>query len=36
MQFAIGSYVFAIFVFAGLLITGRLFYGKKSTKRSPF
>jgi len=29
MQFALSSYVFAIFVFAGLLITGRLFYGKK-------
>lgn len=26
MQFAISSYVFAIFVFAALLITGRLFY----------
>ena len=29
MQFALSSYVFAIFVFVGLLITGRLFYGKK-------
>jgi len=29
MQLALSSYVFAIFVFAGLLITGRLFYGKK-------
>ncbi len=26
MQFALSSFVFAIFVFAGLLITGRLFY----------
>ncbi|SHF68761.1 hypothetical protein SAMN05444274_107189 [Mariniphaga anaerophila] len=28
MQLAISSLVFAIFVFAGLLITGRIFYGK--------
>ena len=28
MQFALSSYIFAIFVFAGLLIMGRLFYGK--------
>ena len=28
MQFALSSYVFAIFVFAGLLITGRFFYKK--------
>jgi len=29
MQFALSSFVFAIFVFASLLITGRLFYIKK-------
>ncbi|MCG6186669.1 YeeE/YedE thiosulfate transporter family protein [Maribellus maritimus] len=28
MQLAISSLVFAVFVFAGLLITGRVFYGK--------
>jgi uncharacterized membrane protein YedE/YeeE len=28
MQLAISSLVFAVFVFAGLLITGRIFYGK--------
>jgi hypothetical protein len=28
MQLAVSSMVFAIFVFAGLLITGRLFYKK--------
>ena len=28
MQLALSSYVFAIFVFASLLVTGRLFYGK--------
>jgi uncharacterized protein len=30
MQLSISSLVFAVFVFTGLLITGRLFYGKKS------
>jgi hypothetical protein len=29
MQLAVSSMVFAIFVFAGLLITGRLFYNKR-------
>ena len=29
MQLAISSLVFAVFVFAGLLITGRFFYGKR-------
>jgi uncharacterized protein len=33
MQFALSSFTFAIFVFASLLITGRLFYGEKTTKR---
>ncbi len=28
MQLAVSSLVFAVFVFAGLLITGRIFYGK--------
>ncbi len=32
MQLAASSLIFAIFVFAGLLITGRLFYGKKEVK----
>ncbi|MCM8760444.1 MAG: hypothetical protein NC832_01845, partial [Candidatus Omnitrophica bacterium] len=30
MQLAISSLIFAVFVFAGLLITGRLFYGKEN------
>jgi hypothetical protein len=30
MQLSISSLVFAVFVFSGLLVTGRLFYGKKS------
>jgi uncharacterized protein len=30
MQLAVSSLVFAVFVFAGLLITGWLFYGKKN------
>jgi hypothetical protein len=30
MQLSISSLVFAVFVFTGLLVTGRLFYGKKS------
>lgn len=29
MQFALSSYVFAIFVFAGLIITGRFFYRER-------
>ena len=29
MQLAVSSLVFAVFVFAGLLITGKFFYGKK-------
>ncbi|HCE56414.1 MAG TPA: transporter [Prolixibacteraceae bacterium] len=29
MQLALSSFVFALFVFAGLLVTGRFFYGKK-------
>lgn len=29
MQLALSSFVFAIFVFTGLLVTGRFFYGKK-------
>ena len=29
MKFALSSFVFAIFVFTGLLVTGRFFYGKK-------
>jgi hypothetical protein len=29
MQLAVSSLIFALFVFAGLLITGRLFYGKR-------
>ncbi len=29
MQLAVSSLVFAVFVFIGLLVTGRLFYGKK-------
>jgi uncharacterized membrane protein YedE/YeeE len=33
MQFALSSFVFAIFVFAGLLITGKIFYEKQTTKR---
>lgn len=30
MQLAVSSLVFAVFVFAGLLITGRFFYGKEN------
>ncbi len=29
MQLAVSSYIFAVFVFAGLLVTGKLFYQKK-------
>ncbi len=32
MQLAVSSLVFAVFVFTGLLITGRLFYGKKRNR----
>jgi len=31
MQLAVSSLVFGVFVFAGLLITGKLFYGRAST-----
>jgi len=33
MQFALSSFIFAIFVFSSLLITGRFFYGRKTMKR---
>jgi len=32
MQLAVSSLVFAVFVFAGLLLTGRFFYGKSENK----
>lgn len=32
MQLALSSFIFAIFVFASLLITGRFFYREKTTK----
>jgi hypothetical protein len=32
MQLAVSSLVFAIFVFAGLLLTGRFFYQAKAGK----
>jgi uncharacterized membrane protein YedE/YeeE len=34
MQLALSSFVFAVFVFAALLITGRIFYGKNIKKLS--
>ncbi len=32
MQLAVSSLIFAVFVFAGLLVTGKLFYGKAKNK----
>ncbi|MGB0431458.1 MAG: YeeE/YedE thiosulfate transporter family protein, partial [Bacteroidia bacterium] len=34
MQMAISSMVFAVFTFAGLLLTGRIFYGKQKSAGS--